>query len=218
MKEEIPQVVFAFSLNISDVDTQWTETVATPTKAQSLVFAALQQGKARFPFPLLDLYSDNGSVFMNSHLFNYCAQEQLQFTRYRKSFKNDSHYTEQKNWSLVRSYVDYARYDALEEVQCMNALYDVLRLYTNFFLPVMQLQEKLRIEARPMKRWDPPRTPYQRIQESFQVSAENKQGCQALYEILDPFTLHLEVQQLKNKLKELRRKKELDEFKQRIRY
>lgn len=201
---------FAFSLNITDVATQWTETVAIPTKAQSFVFAALQQGRARFPFPLLGLHSDNGSEFINAHLFNYCTQEQLQFTRNRKSFKNDSCYIEQKNWSLVRSYVGYARYDTLEEVMCMNALYEVLRLYTNYFLPVMQLQEKLRIGAKVMKRWDQPRTPYQRVLESPQVSAENKQACQALYETLDPFTLHQEVQRLKNKLNELRRKKELD--------
>jgi hypothetical protein len=93
---------------------------------------------------------------------------------------------------------------------CMNALYEVLRLYTNYFLPVMQLKEKLRIGAKVMKHWDQPRTPYQRVMESPQIPAESKQLCQALYETLDPFTLHQEVQRLKNKLKELRRKKELD--------
>ena len=201
---------FAFSLNITDVATQWTETVATPTKAQSFVFAALQQGKARFPLALKGLHSDNGSEFINAHLWKYCMQEQLQFTRNRKSFKNDSCYIEQKNWSLVRSYVGYARYDTLAEVQCMNALYEVLRLYTHYFLPVMQLQEKLRIGARMMKRWDRPKTPYQRVMESSHVPVENKQACQAVYETLDPFTLNQEVQRLKNKLKGLRRKKELD--------
>jgi hypothetical protein len=104
--------------------------------------------------------------------------------------------------------VGYARYDTLEEVMCMNALYEVLRLYTNYFLPVMQLKEKIRIGAKVMKQWDQPRTPYQRVMESPQIPAENKQQCQALYETLDPFTLHQEVQRLKNKLKELRRKKE----------
>ncbi|HOI25815.1 MAG TPA: hypothetical protein PK581_09570, partial [Caldisericia bacterium] len=88
--------------------------------------------------------------------------------------------------------------------------HQLLCLFTNYFLPVMQLQEKLRIGAKVMKRWDLPRTPYQRVLESPQVSAENKQACQAIYETLDPFTLHQEVQRLKNKLNELRRKKELD--------
>jgi hypothetical protein len=137
----------------------------------------LQRGRTRFPFPLRGLHSDNGSEFINEQLFKYCAQEELTFTRNRKSFKNDSCYIEQKNWSLVRSYVGYARYDTLSEIQCMNALYEVLRLYTNYFLPVMQLKEKIRIGAKVMKRWDQPRTPYQRVMESPQIPVENKQLC-----------------------------------------
>lgn len=203
---------FAFSLNICDVSTQWTETIAVPNKSQLFVYEGIKQGRECFPFPLHGLHSDNGSEFINEHLYRYCTQEALIFTRNRKSFKNDSCYIEQKNWSIVRNYVGYARYDTLAEVRCINSLYQVLRLYTNYFQPVMQLKEKSRIGAKVMKRWDSPRTPYERVLENPHIPLEKKQRCQQIYESLDPFQLHKEVYRLKNKLNEIRRKKELDQI------
>jgi hypothetical protein len=55
---------------------------------------------------------------------------------------------EQKNWSIVRRTVWYPRYDTEEEVLLMNKIYQSLRLFTNFFLPVMQLTHKTRQGAR----------------------------------------------------------------------
>jgi hypothetical protein len=52
-------------------------------KAQSRVFEALKHLRGRFPFPLLGLDSDNGSEFINSHLVQYCRDEELTFTRSR---------------------------------------------------------------------------------------------------------------------------------------
>lgn len=203
---------FAFSLNMCDVSTQWTETISFLYKSQLFVHEGIVQGRGRFPFSVFGLHSDNGSEFINDHLYRYCKQEKLTFTRNRKSFKNDSCYIEQKNWSIVRSYVGYARYDTLTEVQCINSLYQVLRLYTNYFQPVMQLQEKIRIGAKVMKRWDSPRTPYERVMENPRIPFENKQCCQKIYDSLDPFQLYEEVCWLKNKLNEIRKKKELDQI------
>jgi len=55
---------------------------------------------------------------------------------------------EQKNWSIVRRAVWYLRYDTEEEVLLMNKIYQSLRLFTNFFLPVMQLTGGTRQGAR----------------------------------------------------------------------
>ncbi len=59
---------FACTLDLTDVATSWTELAATPNKAQVHVFAALQQERARLPFPLLGIDSDNGSEFINHEL------------------------------------------------------------------------------------------------------------------------------------------------------
>ena len=54
---------FAHTLDFTDIKTGWTECAAARNKAQIHVFAALKQVRARLPFPLLGLDSDNGSEF-----------------------------------------------------------------------------------------------------------------------------------------------------------
>lgn len=44
----------------------------------------------------------------------------------------------------------------------MNELYALLRLRTNYFLPSMKLLEKQRVGSRVHKKYDRPKTPYQR--------------------------------------------------------
>jgi hypothetical protein len=75
------------------------------------VFAALTQVRARRPFPLLGIDSDNGSEFINDELLRYANHEHLTFTRSRPGRKNDGAHIEQKNWSVVRRYVGDLRYD-----------------------------------------------------------------------------------------------------------
>jgi hypothetical protein len=86
----------AQTLNFTDVATSWTEPAASPHKAQVHVFAAVQQIRARLPFPLLGLDSDNGAEFINDQLWRYCVQEQLTFTRARVGRKNDNAFVEEK--------------------------------------------------------------------------------------------------------------------------
>ena len=76
---------------------------------------------------------------MNNHLIRYCHQQHITKARSRPYMKNDNCFVEQKNWSIVRRTVWYLRYDTEEEVLLMNKIYESLRLFTNFFLPVMQL-------------------------------------------------------------------------------
>lgn len=90
------------TLNITDVDSGWTELAALKNKAEIWVFEALTALRPRLPFPLLGIDSDNGSEFINRHLVRYCEQERISFTRSRPYKKNDTCYVEQKNWSVVR--------------------------------------------------------------------------------------------------------------------
>lgn len=169
------------TLDLTDVHSGWTETRAVKNKAQVWVFEALQQLRARLPFPLLGLDSDNGSEFINDQLLRFCEQQRLTFTRSRPYRKNDSCFVEQKNYSVVRRAVGYARYDTPEELQALNELYEVLRLYTNYFQPVMKLIEKRRVGSRVQKRYDRAKTPYQRLLESPQLEEEyrrlNRWSC-----------------------------------------
>ena len=72
----------------------------------------------------------------------------------------------------------------------MNSLYEnELRLYKNFFCPVMKLIKKERIAGKVKRKYDIPKTPYQRLIESGQVSEELKRKLQILYQSLNPAEL-----------------------------
>ena len=118
---------------MTDVASGWTETQAVLNKAQVWVFEALQLIRGRLPFALKGIDSDNGSEFINHHLLHYTQQEHLTFTRGRAWKKNDGCFVEQKNYSVVRRAVGYARYEGGAHLHLLNELYAQLRLYSNFF-------------------------------------------------------------------------------------
>jgi hypothetical protein len=74
---------FCQTLDVTDVASGWTENAAVINKAQVWVFEALKDIRARLPFALLGIDSDNGSEFINNHLLRYCQQENITFTRGR---------------------------------------------------------------------------------------------------------------------------------------
>jgi hypothetical protein len=72
----------------------------------------------------------------------------------------------------------------------MNDLYcSEWRLLLNFFLPSVKLLAKERIKSKTVKRFDAPKTPFQRLIESKKVSQGTKDGLQLLCSTLNPFTL-----------------------------
>src|SRR4030042_5976937 len=136
------------------------------------------------------LDSDNGSEFINDILYKYCHREKIEVTRSRLSRKNDNAYIEQKNWTHVRKILGYLRYDTFAELSIINDLYrGDLRLYKNFFQPVMKLVSKERIGGRVKRKYDTPRTPYQRLMNSGQIPEESKGQLETVYLNLNPAKL-----------------------------
>ena len=188
------------TLDATDVATGWCEQIAVPTKAQCWVFEAIKEMRQRLPFGLLGLDSDNGGEFINHQLVKYCDCEKITFTRSRACRKNDNCYIEQKNWSIVRRFAGYGRYENDEACQCLNELYLVLRDYVNFFMPSMKLIEKTRDGARVRKRYDTAKTPYQRVLESPQIDKKVKRRLKTYYATLNPAALHREIERLQKEL------------------
>jgi hypothetical protein len=198
-----PRGEFIQSLNAVDIFTGWAEMDAVRNKAEKWVFEAIEDIKERLPFDLLAIDSDNGGEFINNHLYRYCIQNKITFTRARKYRKNDNCYVEQKNYSVVRKYAGYYRYDTEEELKILKGLYKHLRLYINFFQPVMKLKEKVRIGSKVIKRYDKPKTPYQRVLESEHVSKDKKEVLKEQYRKLNPAELQRWIIRLQEKLQEL---------------
>ncbi len=97
------------------------------------------------PFEWVHTHTDNDSSFVNWHLLEYCKTEGIEFSRSRPYKKNDNSFVEQKNSTHVRGVIGHLRYDTEKERTIINSLYrSELRLYKNFFQPVMKLKEKIR--------------------------------------------------------------------------
>lgn len=188
------------SLDLTDVATTWTETMAVRNKAQAWVFEALKKLRQNLPFPLRGLDSDNGSEFINDYLLAYCRREKLSFTRSRPYRKNDNCFVEQKNYSVVRRAVGYQRYDTEMQLQLLNELYASLRLYTNFFQPTMKLQSKERVGSKVTKRYDRAQTPYQRVLAAPQIARAKKDLLRIKYETLNPAALKRKITRLQERL------------------
>jgi hypothetical protein len=172
-----------------DVATGWSECIGVWGKGQHRVGAAVHELRQRLPFAMLGLDSDNGSEFINQHLYTYCRREGITFTRSRSYKKNDSCHVEQKNWSVVRRLVGYDRYGSRTALEALNRAYRALRLYTNFFQPTMKLVSKTRHGARVHKVYDTAQTPYQRLLECGVLSQNKRTELAAIYGGLNPVRL-----------------------------
>ncbi len=189
------------SMAFVDVCSGWWEAEAVMGKGQERAFNALKTIRRRLPFPLLGIHPDNQSNLINNHVYEYAENEGIEFTRSRPYKKNDNCFVEQKNWTHVRKFVGYLRYDTQKEFEILNGLYrNELRLYKNFFQPVIKLKSKTRISGKIHKKYDEAKTPYQRLMESRQIDILTKQELKMLYENLNPAELKREIDRKLNLL------------------
>jgi hypothetical protein len=149
-----------------DVATGWSEFIGVWGKGQQRVGAAIHNVQQRLPFKLLGLDSDNGSEFINQDLARWCHHEGITFTRSRPYKKNDNCFVEQKNGAIVRRVIGRDRYSSKQSYETLNRIYYLLRLYVNFFQPVMKLISKTRHGASTHRVYDTAQTPYQRVLKS----------------------------------------------------
>ena len=154
----------------------------------------MERARSRYPFFWQGLHSDNGREFLNAHLYDYTVDTQLDFSRSRPYRKNDNFLVEQKNATHVRKIIGYLRYDTEAELAIINNLYrNELRLYKNFFQPVICLKEKERIGSKIKRKYNQPKTPYQMILESKDIDQAAKDKLTATYQTLNPAELQRSI-------------------------
>jgi len=189
------------TLDATDVATHWTECAAFMGRSRWFATQAIEQIEKRLPFPLLGIDSDNDAVFINAHFIWYCRKNNLTFTRCRPGRKNDQAHVEQRNNSVVRKYAEYQRLETLEQLELLNGIYQLLSLYRNFFQVTMKLEKKERIGSRIKRVYEKPhKTPYQRVLEWEQISAEQKQQLKKKYQSLNPAKLLRQIRKLQRQL------------------
>lgn len=177
------------TLTATDLATGWTECQALANKTQFAVSQAIGEMRQDLPFALLGLDSDNGSEFINDTLYRYCIAEQITFTRSRPYQKNDQAHVEQKNWSVVRHIIGYDRMESPEELTLLSSIYADLRLYINFFQPVLKLVGKKQVDGKTIRTYDKAMTPYRRVLALDSIPIKIKARLTAHYVQLNPVTL-----------------------------
>jgi hypothetical protein len=188
---------FCWSLTMTDVQTQWTETRAVSNKGQHGVQARIAEVEGALPFAILGFDSDNGGEFLNWHLADYFLGRPapVAFTRSRPYRKNDNARVEQKNWTHVRQLVGYDRLGEPAQAELLNALYaKEWSQFRNFFCPAMK-HLRTEVEGSRKKRiYDAPQTPFERLKACGQADREQLAKFEKLKATLNPFALKRSIE------------------------
>ena len=191
----------AFTLTVTDIATGWTENRSIPSKAATCVFRALKDIVQRMPFAILGVDSDNGVEFINTHLLQWCENNEITFTRARPGNKNDGCHVEQKNWALVRAAVGYHRYDSASELLLLNEIWQWQSKLTNFYVPQQKLVSKVRNGAKVTKKYDKAATPFHRLINHPSMTDEDRIVALTLAQgKINPAAVQRRIQALTNQL------------------
>jgi hypothetical protein len=184
------------SLTVVDLYSGWTVNKAIWKKDAIGTLNQIKKVESGLPFLLLEFFSDNGNEFINHDLQNYFYKRiaPVNFRRTRAYKKNDGCYVEQKNYTHVRKIFGYSRIQNRELVAMANEIYQVYwNPLQNFFTPSMKLISKERVGSKIVKKYDEPKTPYQRLIESGYLSSDQRRLLIKMFNNLNPFFLKKEL-------------------------
>ena len=193
---------YVHTLSAADIATGWWEGEAIMGRSQIATKTGMESIRQRLPFRIREIHPDNDSGMINDLLWRYCqdARPQIKMSRSRPYQKNDNCWVEQRNWTHVRKVAGYRRLDTAGELAILRELYESVTAYKNFFQPTIKLVEKIRVGGKIHRRYDEPRTPFQRVMESGQLSLAERKRLQDQYESLSVAALHRRIEKLKDGL------------------
>lgn len=193
---------YLHTLQLVDVASGWSERAVVPGRSYLAVTTVLAHILENLPFPLLEVHCDNGSEFLNHHLWTF-VQDRLpgvKLTRSRPYHKNDNRLVEQRNSTLVRAYLGYGRLASPQQAQLLLRFYQLQRFYHNLFQPVMHLVEKSYTGTRTKRRYDKAATPFDRLVALGAVDAITLQAWQDKRQAINPLQMRETLYALRDKL------------------
>lgn len=201
-----PTGEYVHTLQFVDVATGWSERIAVLGRSQLVVADAFQAFLAQVLFPIREIHSDNGSEVLNAHLLRFWKEKVtgIALSRSRPYHKDDNRFVEQKNATLVRRYLGDVRLDTIAQTRKLNQLYAKMRLFYNFFQPVMRLVGKefssQNGRSHLKRRFDAPKTPFERLCASQVLSPADQQALTDWRNQTNPRRLRLEIYALLDQL------------------
>ena len=195
---------FIYTLDVTDVYSGWIALGGTKGRGERGTLLAIEFASKYIPFPIKGIHSDNDGAFINYHLERYCTRKNMELTRGREYKKNDQCHVEQKNWSVVRQFIGYRRFETDEQLSVLRQVYPLITTYHNFFWPMMRLIEKKREGSKVTKRYAAAVTPYRRLIESNgHIDHATKERLRQEYESLNPADLLRRIRVLLGRLESL---------------
>lgn len=195
---------FLYTLNMTDVFSGWTALGAMKGRGERGTLLAIKSARRHIPFALKGIDSDNDGAFINHHLLRYCRKEQITFTRCRPYKKNDQCHVEQKNWSVVRQFIGYRRFETDQQLALLERIYPLVMQYHNFFSPMMRLESKERDGSKVTRRYATATTPYQRLlMADGRVDEHTRESLRREYEATNPAALLRQITALSRQMEDL---------------
>jgi len=193
------------TLTITCVGSGWTEVYGLLNNAHGWVKKAVINTRKNLPFPMLGIDSDNGGEFINRQLLEWCVLNKIKFTRGRPYRKNDNCFVEQKNGDVVRKTVGYSRFEGEKASEALNQVYSFLNPLLNYWYPTLRLSAKEKLPSGRYKKIyeKEPKTPYQRLLESSDISDECKTELRRRASLLNPVKLKQSLNEALDRLLKL---------------
>ena len=210
--------LFVCTIQFIDVLTAWSERFAMLGYGFNAVWNAICAFKTQCPLPVREVHTDNGPEFINLPLVSHFGEAMVgaQMTRGLPGHKNHNRFVEQKNGSLVRAYLHDLYLFTPEHVRMLNELYADMRIYYNFFQPVLRQVARRAVMCpdgicRIMRDQDVAKTPLDRLlQAKPPISRQTAQQLRAIFDSTNPRALK---QRIHERLEELYQISERDELK-----
>lgn len=199
---------FARTLTMTDLVCGWTENHSIRNNASKWIVEGVEELTERFPFPLAVFDSDCGSEFINHDVAAWLQARDIEQTRSRPYQKNDQAHVESKNNHVVRKHAFYWRYDTPQELELLNRLWPLVSLRLNFFTPTKKpIGYTTTAQGRRKRIYDKPATPWQRLQASGVLDAQQLSAVAARIEGINPADLTRQINAIQMQLLDLAKTK-----------
>ena len=157
---------FFWAATATDRATQWFEARASWNLCAANYVPAFEGNLEGFPFPIRGIHSDNGPEFINAVIFAHEKGHwpEARLSRSWPGRKNHNAHIEQKNGSVLRTFLGDVRLADPRLGRALGLLLEAINLYNNYFRPcVMLLSKTKRPDGKGWRYvYDEPRTPAQR--------------------------------------------------------
>lgn len=197
---------YVHTVQMTDVATGWCEQATVLGRSQRAMEDAFRRILARLPFPVHEVYPDNGSEFSTTtSSASGKRPPKASNSRSCPFHKNDNRFVEQKNFTQVRAFLGHEHLDTVAQTLLLNQLYDKMWVYYNLFQPVIRLREK-KVATNPdgtwhvQRRFDQPRTPFQRLCATEAIASHKREELQQLRQRTNPRRLRTEIYELLQQL------------------